>query len=200
LILVGWPDQQAEVTRWAVEVPYLASLILTHRFDGRVPGLKDWPPDDRPPSAIIFWSFRVMVGIGVLMLLVVTIAGWLRWKRRLYDTGWFLLICVTLAPLGFAAVIAGWITTEVGRQPWVVYGLLRTADAVTPSLSSGDVAVSLAVYVVVYLVVYPVTLYYLLSLMRAGPTTAEEAAPAIAGLQRSLPARAAAGAVAEPQR
>jgi len=107
---------------------------------------------------------------------------------------------VAVAPLGFAAVIAGWITTEVGRQPWVVYGLLRTADAVTPSLSSGDVAVSLAVYVVVYLVVYPVTLYYLLSLMRAGPTTAEEAAPAIAGLQRSLPARAAAGAVAEPQR
>jgi cytochrome d ubiquinol oxidase subunit I len=141
-----------------------------------------------------------MVGIGVLMLLVVAIAGWLRWKRRLYDTGWFLLICVAVAPLGFAAVIAGWITTEVGRQPWVVYGLLRTADAVTPSLSSGDVAVSLAVYVIVYLVVYPVTLYYLLSLMRTGPTTAEEAAPAIAGLQRSLPARAAAGAVAEPQR
>jgi cytochrome bd ubiquinol oxidase subunit I len=200
LILVGWPDQKAEVTRWAVEIPYLASLILTHHLDGSVPGLKDWPPDDRPPSAVIFWSFRVMVGIGVLMLLVVAIAGWLRWKRRLYDTGWFLLICVAAAPLGFAAVIAGWITTEVGRQPWVVYGLLRTADAVTPSLSSGDVAVSLAVYVIVYLVVYPVTLYYLLSLMRTGPTTAEEAAPAIAGLQRSLPARAAAGAVAEPQR
>ncbi len=198
LILVGWPDQQAEVTRWAVKIPYLGSLILTHELNGTVRGLKEWPREDRPPSAIIFWSFRIMVGIGLIMLLVVAMANWLRWTGRLYDTAWFLRICEACAPLGFAAVIAGWITTEVGRQPWVIYRLLRTADAVTPSLSGGDVVVSLAVYVGVYLLVYPVTLYYLLAIIRAGPAVEEETAPPIEGLQRSLPARAAAGAVAEP--
>jgi cytochrome d ubiquinol oxidase subunit I len=126
---------------------------------------------------------------------VVATAGWLRWRGRLYDTGWFLRICEACLPLGFAAVIAGWITTEVGRQPWVIYRLMRTADAVTPSLSGGDVAVSLAVYMAVYLVVYPVTLYYLLAIVRAGPVGEEEAASPIEGLQRALPARAAAGAV-----
>jgi cytochrome bd ubiquinol oxidase subunit I len=198
-IVVGWPDQQAEVTRWAVEIPYLGSLILTHELNGTVRGLKEWAHDDRPPSAILFWSFRIMVGIGLLMLLVVTMAMWLRWKGRLYDTAWFLRICEAFLPLGFAAVIAGWITTEVGRQPWVIYRLVRTADAVTPSLSGGDVVVSLAVYVVVYLVVYPVTLYYLFAIVRAGPVGEEEATPPIEGLQRSLPARTAAGAVVEPQ-
>jgi cytochrome d ubiquinol oxidase subunit I len=140
-----------------------------------------------------------MVGIGLLMLLVVTTATWLRWNGRLYDSAWFLRICEACIPLGFAAVIAGWIPTEVGRQPWVIYHLLRTADAVTPSLSGGDVVVSLAVYVVVYLVVYPVTLYYLFAIVRAGPVGEEEAASPIEGLQRSLPARAAAGAVVEPR-
>jgi cytochrome d ubiquinol oxidase subunit I len=130
LIVVGWPDQQAEVTRWAFEVPYLGSLILTHKLDGTVRGLKEWPREDRPP-AIVFWSFRVMVGIGMLMMLVVVLANWLRWKGRLYDTGWFLRVCEVCLPLGFVAVIAGWITTEVGRQPWVIYGLMRTKDAVT---------------------------------------------------------------------
>jgi cytochrome d ubiquinol oxidase subunit I len=198
-IVVGWPDQQAEVTRWAVEIPKLGSLILTHELNGTVRGLKEWPRDDRPPSAVLFWSFRIMVGIGLIMLLVVATANWLRWKGRLYDTAWFLRICEACLPLGFAAVIAGWITTEVGRQPWVIYLLLRTADAVTPSLSGGDVLVSLAVYVVVYLMVYPVTLYYLFAIVRAGPVLEEEVASPIEGLQRSLPARAAAGAIVDPR-
>ena len=110
-IVVGWPDQQAEVTRWAVEIPYLGSLILTHELNGTVRGLKEWAHDDRPPAAILFWSFRIMVGIGLLMLLVVTTATWLRWNGRLYDSAWFLRICEACIPLGFAAVIAGWITT-----------------------------------------------------------------------------------------
>jgi cytochrome bd ubiquinol oxidase subunit I len=193
LILFGWPDQGAETTRWAVEVPYLGSLILTHSLDGTVRGLKEWPPQDRPPAAIIFWSFRVMVGIGFLMLGVIVIANWLRWKGRLYDTNWFLRLCEACLPLGFIAVIAGWITTEVGRQPWVVYGLLRTTDAVTPSLTGGQVLASLIVYIGVYLVVYPVTLYYLVLLVRAGPLAVEEPEQPIEGLQRPLPARAAAG-------
>jgi len=193
LILFGWPDQQAEVTRWAVELPYLGSLILTHEMNGTVRGLKEWRREDRPPAAIIFWSFRIMVGIGLLMLLVVATANWLRWKGRLYDTAWFLRICEACLPLGFAAVIAGWVTTEVGRQPWVIYGLMRTSDAVTPSLTGADVLASLIVYVAVYLVVYPVTLYYMVVLVRAGPVDEEETDRPIEGLQRPLPARAAAG-------
>jgi cytochrome d ubiquinol oxidase subunit I len=193
LILFGWPDQQAEVTRWAVELPYLGSLILTHEMNGTVRGLKEWRREDRPPAAIIFWSFRIMVGIGLLMLLVVATANWLRWKGRLYDTAWFLRICEACLPLGFAAVIAGWVTTEVGRQPWVIYGLMRTSDAVTPSLTGVDVLASLIVYVAVYLVVYPVTLYYMVVLVRAGPVDEEETDRPIEGLQRPLPARAAAG-------
>src|SRR2546429_469718 len=193
-IIIGWPDQEAEVTRWAIEVPYLGSLILTHKLDGTVRGLKEWPREDRPPSAIVFWSFRVMVGIGMLMMLVVVLANWLRWNSRLYDTVWFLRVCEACLPLGFVAVIAGWITTEVGRQPWVIYGLMRTKDAVTPSLGGSDVLVSLIIYMLVYLVVYPVTLYYMIGLVRAGPETEEEADRPIEGLQRPLPARAAAGA------
>lgn len=193
LILFGWPDQQAEITRWAVELPYLGSLILTHEMNGTVRGLKEWRREDRPPAAIIFWSFRIMVGIGLLMLLVVATANWLRWKGRLCDSAWFLRICEACLPLGFAAVIAGWVTTEVGRQPWVIYGLMRTSDAVTPSLTGVDVLASLIVYVVVYLVVYPVTLYYMVVLVRAGPVSEEEIDRPIEGLQRPLPARAAAG-------
>ena len=115
------------------------------------------------------------------------------WKGRLYDTDWFLRVCEACLPLGFIAVIAGWITTEVGRQPWVVYGLFRTADAVTPSLTGANVLASLIVYIGVYLVVYPITLYYLVILVRAGPVGAEEIERPIEGLQRPLPARAAAG-------
>jgi cytochrome bd ubiquinol oxidase subunit I len=192
LILVGWPDGDAETTHWAVEIPRLGSLILTHHFDGTVRGLKEWPREERPPAAIIFWSFRIMVAIGLVMLAVVAAANWLRWKRRLFDTPWFLRVCEACLPLGFAAVIAGWVTTEVGRQPWVIYGLMRTADAVTPSLTGIDVLVSLVVYVAVYLVVYPVTLFYLVILVRAGPVGEEETERPIEGLQRPLPARAAA--------
>jgi cytochrome d ubiquinol oxidase subunit I len=197
-IVVGWPDQEAEVTRWAFEVPYLGSLILTHKLDGTVRGLKDWPREDRPPAAIVFWSFRVMVGIGMLMMLIVVLANWLRWNSRLYDTGWFLRVCEACLPLGFIAVIAGWITTEVGRQPWVIYGLMRTRDAVTPSLAGSDVLVSLIIYMIVYLVVYPVTLYYMIGLVRAGPEAGEEPDRPIEGLQRPLPARAAAGVSLDP--
>lgn len=194
LILFGWPDEAAETTRAAVEIPYLGSLILTHSLTGTVRGLKEWPAADRPPVAIVFWSFRLMVGIGLLMLGIVIAGNWLRWRGRLYDRRWFLLVCEASLPFGFVAVIAGWVVTEVGRQPWVVYHQLRTADAVTPSLSGGDVAASLALYVAVYLVVYPLSLYYLRALVRAGPGEEGEIADRpIEGLQRPLPARPASG-------
>jgi cytochrome d ubiquinol oxidase subunit I len=199
-IVWGWPDQEAATNRFAFEVPYAGSLILTHSLDGTVPGLKDFPREDWPPVAIVFWSFRLMVGIGLLMLLLVVIGNWLRWQGRLYSTAWFLRGAELALPLGFVAVICGWVTTEVGRQPWVVYGLMRTADAVSPGLYGGDVLASLAVYVVVYLIVFPTTLYTMIVLVRAGP---EEERPEgerpIEGLQRPLPARAAAGAVTQPE-
>ena len=174
LILVGWPDEAAETTRSAVEIPYLGSLILTHSLSGTVRGLKEWPAVDRPPVAIVFWSFRLMVGIGLMMLAIVIAGNWLRWRDELYDRRWYLLACEASLPFGFVAVIAGWVVTEAGRQPWVVYHQLRTADAVTPSLSGGDVAASLALYVAVYLVVFPLSLYYLRALVRAGPDEAGE--------------------------
>ena len=198
LVLFGWPEERAEANRFALEIPYLGSLILTHSLDGRIRGLKEWPAADRPMVAIVFWAFRIMVGIGFLMLAIVAIGTWLRWRGRLFGAPWFLAISQAGLPLGFAAVIAGWIVTEAGRQPWVVYGLLRTADAVTPSLTGGDVLVSLALYVAVYLTIYPLCLYYLAAVVRAGP--AEDAAadaqqPPIEGLQRPQPARAAAGRI-----
>jgi cytochrome bd ubiquinol oxidase subunit I len=198
LILFGWPDDAAETTRYALEVPYLGSLILTHSLDGTIRGLKEWKPEDRPPSVIVFWSFRIMVGIGFLMLLVVVLGNWLRWRGRLFETRWFLLLCQLCLPVGFIAVITGWVTTEVGRQPWLVYGLVRTAEGMTPSLTGHQVLVSLLLYIAVYLVVYPLSLYYAVTIVHAGPGAAEEARP-IEGLQRPLPAQAAAGVTLSPE-
>jgi cytochrome d ubiquinol oxidase subunit I len=196
-IVWAWPDQEAEVNRFAFEIPYAGSLILTHSLDGKVPGLKDFPREDRAPVAIVFWSFRFMVGIGFLMLLLVVIGNWLRWRGRLYTTPSFLRSAQLAMPLGFIAVVCGWVTTEVGRQPWVVYGLMRTADAVSPGLAGGDVLVSLLVYMVVYLIVFPAVLYTMILVVRAGPEAERpEGGPPIEGLQRPLPARAAAGVVA----
>ncbi|TGQ24170.1 cytochrome ubiquinol oxidase subunit I, partial [Mesorhizobium sp. M00.F.Ca.ET.220.01.1.1] len=130
LVLFALPDEQNEANRYAVQVPWLGSLILTHDLNGEIRGLKEWQRDQRPPVAIPFFAFRVMVGIGLLMLGMVVASWWLRWKGRLYDSVWYLRSCQLVAPLGFVAVLAGWTTTEVGRQPWTVYGLLRTADSV----------------------------------------------------------------------
>jgi cytochrome bd ubiquinol oxidase subunit I len=187
LILFGWPDEAAEATRFALEVPKLGSLILTHDPDGVVRGLKEWRAEDRPPVAIVFWAFRAMVGLGFLMLFAVLAGAWLRLRGRLYEAGWFLRLCQWLTPAGFIAVLAGWVVTEVGRQPWLVYGLMRTAEGVTPSLRGGDVLASLLVHVAVYLVVYPAGLYYLVRLVRTGPP-AGEMEPPVEGQQRPLPA------------
>jgi cytochrome d ubiquinol oxidase subunit I len=138
-----------------------------------VRGLKDFPPDQRPPVAIPFFAFRIMVGIGVLMLAVIVMSWRLRWTRRLYDADWFLRLCVLASPLGFFAVLAGWATTEVGRQPWTVYGLLRTADSVSPSLTGADVALSLALYSLVYVIVFSAGFALMVRIVRAGPAEAE---------------------------
>ena len=184
LILFGLPDMEAETTRGAITVPGLGSLILTHDWDGEVRGLKSWPADERPHSPTVFWSFRVMVATGVAMVLVGLLSLYLRARRRLATTGWFLRTVLVLGPSGFIAVLAGWITTEVGRQPYVVYGLMRTAEARSP-VDAPAVAGSLLAFAIVYFVVFGAGIYYLLQLMRRAP------APLERGPERGLPQRAA---------
>ena len=175
LNLFAIPDEKAETDRYTIAIPDLGSLILTHDPNGVVHGLKDWPANERPSPIIVpFFGFRIMVGIAVIMLALVVASLWQRWRGELFDAPWFLWCCTLASPLGFVAVLAGWATTEVGRQPWTVYGLLRTADSVSPSLTGFDVALSLAGYCVVYLVMFPVGLALMVRLVRLGPT--EEAA------------------------
>src|SRR5499433_2084477 len=170
LTLFAIPDDKAEQNKFAIEIPYLGSLILTHDLHGEVKGLKDFPADQRPPVAIPFFAFRAMVGCAGLMLALVLLGGWLRWRGRLYDTSLYLAACQYAIPLGFVAVIAGWFVTEVGRQPWTVYGLLRTAASVSPSLTSSDVTLSLLAYMAAYLLIYPFGVLLLARLVRKGPT------------------------------
>jgi cytochrome bd ubiquinol oxidase subunit I len=197
LTLFAIPSDKAETNYFAIELPWLGSLILTHHLDGEVKGLKDFPADQRPPVAIPFFAFRIMVGCAVVMLGLVLLGGWLRWRGRLYDTSLFLDLVQFAAPLGFVAVIAGWCVTEVGRQPWTVYGLLRTAESVSPSLTSFDVAISLASYMVVYLLIYPWGLFLILRIVRKGPGRSDELASPIEGGRPEAPVLAGALGLAE---
>ena len=172
LILFGMPNMAAERTDYALAIPKLGSWILTHDLDGEVRGLKSWPPQDRPNAPIVFWSFRVMVGIGFLMALFGLVGVWLRWRGSLYGSDWFQRCAVVMGPAGFIAVLAGWVTTEVGRQPYTVYGLLRTADSVSP-VAAPAVATSLVAFIVIYTVVFGAGIFYLLRLMHRPPVPAE---------------------------
>jgi cytochrome d ubiquinol oxidase subunit I len=173
LKLFGWPDQEEERTKFALEIPKLSSLILTHDLDGEVLGLKEWPKDERPPVAWVFWSFRIMVGLGVLMALTGLMAVVLYLRKRLFDTRWFQYWCMALTPAGFVAVLAGWFVTEIGRQPWVAYGVMRTSDAISPVIGT-HVALSLLAFIVVYTFVFGAGSYYILRLIQKGPGTAEK--------------------------
>jgi cytochrome bd ubiquinol oxidase subunit I len=166
---IGVPDPSAERNLYALEVPKLGSFIASGNWDAREVGLEAFPLEDRPPVIIPFFTFRLMVGMGLVMLAVSWFGLWLLWRGRLDDTRWFLWAAFLAFPSGFVAVLAGWFTAEVGRQPWVVYGLLRTKDAVTPSLATADVVLSLAAYVAVYAVIYAFGLYYIYRLLRDGP-------------------------------
>jgi cytochrome d ubiquinol oxidase subunit I len=168
LLLFGIPDMAAETTRYAVGIPRLGSLVLTHSLDGQIKGLKEFPREDRPNSLIVFWSFRVMVGLGLLMIALGAWGLWLRRGARLYEQRLFLHCVTWMGPAGLVAVLAGWITTEVGRQPWVVYGVLRTANAVSKH-GVTPLAMSLALFVVSYLFVFGVGIAYVLRLVRKGP-------------------------------
>jgi len=174
LVLFAWPDQEEETNKYVIEIPKLSSLILTHDLDGEVKGLKEWPRDERPPVAWVFWTFRFMVGIGSLMILTGVLAIVLYFRKRLFDTRWFQYWCMALTPSGFVAVVSGWFVTEVGRQPWIVQDLMRTSDATSPVMGT-SIAISLAAFVIIYIFVFGAGSYYILKLIGKGPEDAETA-------------------------
>jgi cytochrome d ubiquinol oxidase subunit I len=168
LILFGWPDMEAQKTLGAVQIPHLGSLILTHTWNGQIPGLDEFPPADRPNSTIIFWTFRLMAGLGMLMLLLGLLSAWMRWRGELYDQRPFLWFAVAMGPAGLVALLAGWMTTEIGRQPWVVYGVMRTTDAASHH-SAMALGVALLVFVVTYCAVFGTGISYLLKMIAKVP-------------------------------
>jgi len=168
LVLFGIPDMDAEKTGYAIEVPYLGSLILTHSLDKQIPALKSFPKEDRPNATVIFFSFRIMAGLGMLMILTGLLGLVLRRNGALYRNRLFLRLVLCMGPTGLIAMLAGWITTEVGRQPWVVYGLQRTADAAS-NHSVSQLSISLALFVLIYFSVFTVGIAYMMKLVRKGP-------------------------------
>jgi cytochrome bd ubiquinol oxidase subunit I len=176
LVLFAWPDQKAQRNDDEVAIPDLGSLILTHRWRGRVEGLKAVPRADQPPVPYVFFAFRAMVGIGLLLFAIAVAGLALRLLGRLYDARWFAALCAFSSPLPFLAILAGWTVTEVGRQPYIVYGYLRTAAAVSP-LAPAAVAFSLALFVVVYSVLLLAFFWYAARVVLRGPQLAEPADP-----------------------
>jgi cytochrome bd ubiquinol oxidase subunit I len=194
LVLFAWPDESAQTNRYSIEVPKLGSLILTHDWNGRVPALADFAPEDRPPVVPVFFAFRIMVGIGLFLIALGLSGGFLWLRRRLFDSRLYLRIAALAWPLGFVAILAGWVTTESGRQPWIAHGILRTRDALSP-VSASTVAASLAAFVIVYSVVFSIGVYYINRMINRGP---QGAAVAPAHLPESLPNRPL-GAAGDPE-
>jgi cytochrome d ubiquinol oxidase subunit I len=173
--IVAWPDRATEANLFELSIPKLGSVITAGSASAEVRGLKDFPPSDRPPVWIVFWAFRVMVGLGLLMIGLGLWGAWLMWRTRGPEHNrLFLRAAVAMGPAGFVAVIAGWIVAEVGRQPYVIYGVMRTADAVSP-VTAGEVTASLLGFMVVYAVVFTVGALYILRLIVAGPGVGEDA-------------------------
>lgn len=169
LLLFAIPDSKAEKNHLEIKIPKGASLILTHDPNGVVPGLKDVAKEDRPPVGVVFWSFRVMVGLGFLFLLIGVWGLYARVKGTLTSNVWFNRLCLLATPTGFAATLAGWFVAEVGRQPYTIYGVLRTSDSASPVISATMIATTLAVFLVVYGGLFGAYLYYLVKLIRVGP-------------------------------
>jgi cytochrome d ubiquinol oxidase subunit I len=172
LILFGIPDSARDTVHAAIEIPRLSSLILEHDMHAPLAGLDRVPRSERPPVGIIFWSFRIMVGLGFLMALLGLWSLLARLRKRLHDWRWLHRFALVMGPAGFVAVICGWVTTEVGRQPWVVYGLLRTSEAVSPIATPG-VTGSLIAFVIVYFTVFAAGALYIVKLMAHAPAEGE---------------------------
>ncbi|WP_309083568.1 cytochrome ubiquinol oxidase subunit I [Chelativorans sp.] len=168
LVLFGIPDEEARANRFEVAIPHLGSLILTHDWEGTYQGLTDFPEDQWPPVLNVFFAFRIMVGIGLLLIAVGFLGLYLWWRGRLFEPGLFLRFTSFMWPLGFIAILAGWFVTEQGRQPWLVYGHLRTADGISP-VPGASVASTLALFVFIYGIVFTTGIYYINRLINRGP-------------------------------
>ena len=175
LVLFALPNEKEERNDYEIALPNIASLILTHKLDGKFLGLKDFKREDRPPVWPVFFAFRIMVGLGMLMILLGVVGGWLWWRDRLFTSRWFLGPARFVWPMGFVAILAGWWVTETGRQPWVAHGILRTVDAVSPVVFE-TVLFSLVLFVVVYTTVFSMGIYYINRLIEKGPQGAAAAA------------------------
>ncbi|WP_256713830.1 MULTISPECIES: cytochrome ubiquinol oxidase subunit I [unclassified Psychrobacter] len=177
LVLFGIPDQEAQKNHYEVKIPYLSGLILTHSLDGEVKGLKNWAPEDQPYVPIVFWSFRVMVGIGTLMVLVGLFSLYKYFKKQQYnpESKWFHRAWMMMTPLGFVALLAGWFVTETGRQPWTVYEVIRTAESMSP-VAAQQVATTLIGFIVLYIFVFGAGSFYILRLIAQGPKPYEDPA------------------------
>src|SRR5262244_1414019 len=173
----AWPDETAEMNRFAISIPQGSSLILTHRLNGSFPGLKEVPPQDRPPVKTVFFAFRIMLAAGFFMVAAALVGAWLMWRGVLFETRWYLWIVANTWWIGFVAVIAGWLVTESGRQPWVVHRILRTADAISP-VTASTVATSLALFIAVYGIVFVAGIYYINRLIAKGPQNPAVETPA----------------------
>lgn len=171
--LLGIPDKQAERTDFAIEIPKLSSLLLTHDLNGEIKGLKAWPKEERPPVLPLFFAFRLMVAVGFLMALTGLLGLILFLRKRLFTTTWFQIWCMGMTPTGFIAILSGWLVTEMGRQPYIVYPLLRTKEAVSPILGE-NVLLSLLAFIAVYIFIFGAGIYYIIKLIKEGPLLLEE--------------------------
>jgi cytochrome d ubiquinol oxidase subunit I len=168
LYLWGWPDQKAEETKYGITIPGGASWVLTGDVNGEIPNLKSFAPEDRPPVAWVFWSFRVMVGLGMLMILIGVVSAVQYFRGKLFESRWLHGWWMLMMPSGFVALLAGWFVTEIGRQPWTAYGIIRTAESVSPAILGPQVAWSLLAFVVMYTFVFGAGSYYILKLIGKG--------------------------------
>jgi len=169
LILFGVPDDKAGEMRHALEIPKLGSMILTHDWNGTIRGLNSFPASERPKAALVFWSFRTMVAVGMAMVAIGLWSGLARLRGNLYHDSWLHRAALLMGPSGFLAVLAGWVTTEVGRQPWTVYGLLHTAESAAP-IDGAAVGASLMAFIMVYFTVFGSGTFYVLRLMAKPPS------------------------------
>jgi cytochrome bd ubiquinol oxidase subunit I len=192
LVLFAWPDEKAERNHFEISIPKGASLILTHDRNGLFPGLKSVPPSERPPVVPVFFAFRIMVGLGLVMIAAGLIGALLWWRGRLFDTRWYLWPASMSWWMGFVAVISGWVVTESGRQPWIAHGILRTADAISP-VPAATIASTLALFVLVYGVVFTMGIYYINRLIVLGPQGRAVEPPETGTPARPLSSAAEAG-------
>jgi cytochrome d ubiquinol oxidase subunit I len=174
--IFAWPDEKTETNRFAISIPRGSSLVLTHDPNGLFPGLKDANPADRPPVIPVFFAFRIMIAIGFFMPAAVLLGALLWWRGALFSARWYLRVMAQTWWLGFVAVIAGWVTTETGRQPWIVQGIMRTADATSPVIGSA-IAVTFALFIVVYGIVFSAGIYFINRLIAKGLDAGEEEPP-----------------------